>query len=58
MQIAENGHLLISGMRLIGIQGVVVVGDAELAVGPHQSLVQHLFFFIAHIRYQEAKEDQ
>ena len=58
MQIAKNGHLLISGMRLIGIQGVVVVGDAKLAVGLDQGLVQHLFFFIAHIRYQEAKEDQ
>ena len=55
MQISENRH----GLHLwrngiaVRIDRIVIVRDAELAVGADQRLIQHLLFFVGHVRNQQ-----
>ena len=51
MQVAQDGHLL--HFRWYGgdirIDGVVIMGDAEIRIGSDQRFIQHLLLLIAHI---------
>ena len=55
MQISEYWH----GLHLrrngiaVRIDRIVIMRDTELAVGADQRLIQHLLFFVGHIRNQQ-----
>ena len=59
VEVTQDGHLLQLRWEngAVGVQGAVVMGDAELVVGLDEGFIEHLLLLVGHVGDQQGEEN-